>query len=44
MDEELKKLREEFGLNQILKPEDIKPEYRGKTATEIIRALREKYG
>lgn len=44
MDEELKKLREEFGLKQILKPEDIKPEYRGKTAAEIIRAIREKYG
>jgi hypothetical protein len=28
MDEELKKLRAEFGFKQILKGEDIKPEYR----------------
>lgn len=44
MDAETKKLREELGLKHILKPEDLKPEFRGKTAAEIIRALREKYG
>lgn len=44
MDEELKKLREELGLKLVLKPEDLKPEYRGKSASEIIRAIRNKYG
>ena len=43
MDEELKKLREELGLKHIIKPESIKPEYRGKSVVEIIRAIRKKY-
>jgi hypothetical protein len=44
MDEEIKRLRKELGLKNILKPEDLKPEARGKTVSELIRALREKYG
>lgn len=41
MDDETKKLREELGINHIIKKEALKPEARDKTAVEIIRAQRE---
>lgn len=41
MDEEIKRLRKELGLTHVLKKEAIKPESRGKTGAEIIRAHRE---
>ncbi len=40
MDEETKRLRKELGLNFVIKPEDLVPEARGKTAAQIIRDLR----
>lgn len=41
MDAEIKKLREELGITHVLNKEALRPEARGKTGAEIIRAQRE---